>query len=91
LKFGDGKNSKACQTQGTTGPASPRTIILFSGEGSLLSVGFYEALVEPSSVKVAKNVSRACSPGQEYYSTPPFHGAVAYSLFLDEMRCCILG
>jgi hypothetical protein len=24
----------------------------------------YEALVEPSSVKVAKNVSRACSPGK---------------------------
>jgi hypothetical protein len=34
-----------------------RTITLSSGEGSLLTVGFYEALVEPSSVKVAKKVS----------------------------------
>jgi hypothetical protein len=49
------------------------------GEGSLLTVGFYKALVELSSVKVAKNVSQACLRGQEYYSVPlpPFHGAVA--------------
>jgi hypothetical protein len=37
--------------------------------------------VEPSSVKVAKNVSQACSPGQEYYSMRPFHAAIAHSLF----------
>jgi hypothetical protein len=35
--------------------------------------------LEPSSVKVAKNVSGACLAGKEYYSVPlpPFHGAVA--------------
>jgi hypothetical protein len=55
-----------------------RTIKLSSSEGSLLTVGFYEALVVPSSVKVAKKVNKACSQGQEYYSVPLplFLGAV---------------
>jgi hypothetical protein len=37
----------------------------------------YEALVKPCSVKVAKRVSRACSPCKEYYSKPlpPFQGS----------------
>jgi hypothetical protein len=55
------------------------TITLTSGKGSLLTVGFYEAFVEPSSVKVARNVSRACSWGQEYYFRDLLH-------FFVEMR-----
>jgi hypothetical protein len=45
--------------------------------GIILIVDFMK--LEPSSVKVAKNVSGACLASKEYYSAPlpPFHGVIA--------------